>query len=207
MYLGRRPAHGTDDPEHTGAALAREVRTATAARVAAGLVSSAIFALAAGMRVIPVLTSDFPLSDGGLFYVMIRDIQQADYRLPWFIAYNGVQIPFAYPPLSFYAAALVAGASGLALTDVLRFVPLAMSILTVLAFFGFARAALASRFQAAAAAAAFALMSGSYFWLIMGGGLSRGFGDWWAADRASEWVPCACRTGRCGDPPGVRVVA
>ena len=56
------------------------------------------------VRAIPVLTADFPLNDGGLFYAMTRDLQHANFLLPATTSYNGLGIPFAYPPLGFYVA-------------------------------------------------------------------------------------------------------
>src|SRR5258706_15648964 len=45
---------------------------------------------------------DFPLNDGGLFYVMAQDIARSGYALPAFSSYNGIHMPFVYPPLGFY---------------------------------------------------------------------------------------------------------
>ncbi|HZW02660.1 MAG TPA: hypothetical protein VFF68_01935, partial [Anaerolineaceae bacterium] len=54
------------------------------------------------VRLLPVLSSPFPLNDGGLFYRMAADIAQAGFRLPEFTSYNHAGIPFAYPPLGLY---------------------------------------------------------------------------------------------------------
>ena len=58
------------------------------------------------VRVMPVLQAGFPLNDGGLFYTMTSDLQKAGYALPAVTTYNGLGIPYAYPPLPFYLAAL-----------------------------------------------------------------------------------------------------
>ena len=47
--------------------------------------------------------SDFPLHDGGLFYVMIGDLIRNGFQLPLTSSYNAAAIPFLYPPLGLYA--------------------------------------------------------------------------------------------------------
>ena len=51
---------------------------------------------------------DFPLNDGGMFMQAIVDLQHAHYALPEVIHYNGLSLPYAYPPLGFYVAGLLA---------------------------------------------------------------------------------------------------
>jgi hypothetical protein len=123
-----------------------------------------------------VLSADFPLNDGGLFYAMIEDLQHSNYMLPQFTSYNSAEIPFAYPPLAIYAASILADASHLTAFDVLRFLPLAVNTITIAAFFLLARSLLSSRGAAIAAVFAFALLPRSFMWMIMGGGLTRSFG-------------------------------
>ncbi|MEA2642835.1 MAG: hypothetical protein QOF51_4229, partial [Chloroflexota bacterium] len=81
-----------------------------------------------------VLTSDFPLYDGGLFLAMLEAVRASHYVLPDVVVYNGMAIPFAYPPLAFYVGSFAADAMGIALVDLLRLVPLVMSTLSVAAF-------------------------------------------------------------------------
>ncbi|MBI3738060.1 MAG: hypothetical protein HY258_03325, partial [Chloroflexi bacterium] len=47
----------------------------------------------------------FPINDGGLFYVMMQSIQRNNFQLPAFVQYNGLDIPFAYPPFGLYVGA------------------------------------------------------------------------------------------------------
>ena len=96
--------------------------------------------LAFAIRAWHVLSQDFPLNDGGLFYAMARDIQAVGYRLPAFTSYNGDGIPFGYSPLGFYLAALLDQATTLTLTDALRWIPLVASCLVVVVFAALARA-------------------------------------------------------------------
>ncbi|HYC32511.1 MAG TPA: glycosyltransferase family 39 protein, partial [Gemmatimonadales bacterium] len=141
-------------------------------RVALGLA----VALAVAIRAWHVLSQDFPLNDGGLFYAMARDIQAAGYRLPTHTSYNGDGIPFGYSPLGFYLAALLDQATTLTLTDALRWIPLMASCLVVVVFAALARAILAGRAAVVAAVLAFAVVPRSFLWLVMGGGLTRSLG-------------------------------
>ncbi|MBI2761650.1 MAG: hypothetical protein HYX51_09525 [Chloroflexi bacterium] len=123
-----------------------------------------------------VLAADFPLNDGGLFYVMTRELARSHYRLPEFTSYNGAGIPFAYPPLGFYAAALLAAVTRASLLDVFRFLPLAINLATICAFFLLARTFVKSSLVVAVASFAFVVQPESFIWQIMGGGLTRSFG-------------------------------
>ena len=133
-------------------------------------------ALGTLVRALVVLRADFPLNDGGLFYLMTEELQRARFRLPAFTTYNGESIPFGYPPLAFYVAAALDAATPLSLVEVFRYLPLAVASLTVPAFALLARRMLASPTAVVAATAAFALAPRSFIWMIMGGGLTRSFG-------------------------------
>ena len=47
----------------------------------------AAIALGCAIRARPVLLTDFPLNDGGLFFQMTQELQRAHYRLPAFTSY------------------------------------------------------------------------------------------------------------------------
>ena len=128
------------------------------------------------VRVLPAWTSDFPLNDGGMFLLMADEVRRNDYALPGATAYNGAAIPFAYPPLGFYLAALLADATGAPLHDVVRLLPSLLALLTIPAFALLAGAVVRPRLQVIAAIFAFALLPRSFAWLIMGGGLTRAAG-------------------------------
>lgn len=127
-------------------------------------------------RAIPVLAADFPLNDGGLFYAMTRDIQQANYLLPATTSYNQMDIPLSYPPLGFYAAGILSDISGFDLLDVFRFLPFIVAVLTIPVVYMVAREVLATRFQALLATWAFAFLPRAFDWLVIGGGMTRAFG-------------------------------
>src|SRR5215210_4279864 len=133
-------------------------------------------ALGVAVRAYHVLSQDFPLNDGGLFYAMARDLQAAHYHLPAFTSYNDAKIPFGYSPLGFYLAAALDDLTPLSLMDAFRWLPLVTSCLIVVAFAALARTLLASRAAVAAAVVAFALVPRSFIWMLMGGGLTRSLG-------------------------------
>lgn len=135
----------------------------------------AAFALGLLIRAYFVLPRDFPLSDGGLFYTMIREVQGAGYALPWYTSYNAAGIPYAYPPLGLYVAALLDDLTTLALLDILRYLPMVLDSLIVLAVALLAHGLLRSPAATAFAALAYAVMPG-FEWGIMGGGLTRSLG-------------------------------
>lgn len=136
----------------------------------------AAIGLGFGVRAAHILSSNFPLNDGGLFFQMSREIQSNSYRLPEFTAYNFEDLPFTYPPLGLYLAALLDDLTLFSLLDLFRVLPLAFTSLTVVAFFLLARRILPSRTAVVAATFAFALVPRSYVWLLMGGGVTRGLG-------------------------------
>jgi hypothetical protein len=135
----------------------------------------AIF-LGAFIRLYPAFTTDFPINDGGLFYRFILELQKQAYRLPLNSTYNQAQIPFVYPPLSFYFAGLSSAIFHVPLLDVLRWLPALVSILTIPAFFLLARELLENETQAILAAYCFAFLPTAFDFMLVGGGLSRAFG-------------------------------
>ncbi len=159
---------------------------------AAGLAAAVLVGVA--IRSWLVLSRDFPLNDGGLFYAMADDLRHNDYLLPSTTTYNGGVLPFAYPPLALYVAAAMADL-GVPLAQALRFLPLAASCLLLVAFVLLARELLASRGAQVAATFALAVVPRSSTWLLMGGGLTRSFGFLFALLALWQTVRF-CRYGR-----------
>jgi hypothetical protein len=118
----------------------------------------------------------FPLNDGGMFQVMIRSIVENNMRLPDLIHYNGLDLPFAYPPLSFYIGALVSRIFHVEPVEILRWLPVFIITLSIPAFYYLAKLIVGSSSKAGAAAFIFAFTPRAMDWRIMGGGLSRSFG-------------------------------
>lgn len=125
------------------------------------------------VRVFAPLRAGFPVLDGGLFYTMIGDLLENGFRLPLVTSYNSLDIPFAYPPLPLYLSGAVYLITGADLLDILRWLPVSFSLLTIPAFFLLARELLGSPAQAALATLVFALLPRSYDWVVMGGGITR----------------------------------
>jgi hypothetical protein len=135
--------------------------------------------LAAFIRGFLVLSRSFPLNDGALFYLMTREVAANGFHLPVTTAYNGANIPFAYSPLGFYLAAALHTA-GFDLVTIFRILPLTFSCLCAVAFYLLARDLIPSRATVAVALATFACLPRSFLWLIMGGGLTRSMGFFFA---------------------------
>ena len=129
------------------------------------------------IRIFPGVMAGFPLNDGGMFYVMIRDLRLNHYLLPDFTSYNLATIPFAYPPLGLYLAALLPDVLGLPELESLRWLPVVANVISIYAFYLLATVILGNRPRAAIASAFYALTPGSYDWFIMGGGLTRSLGS------------------------------
>lgn len=127
------------------------------------------------VRILPGLLTGFPINDGGMFAVMMRDLRANGFTLPISTTYNAAGIPFAYPPLGFYIGAF-AERSGLSETASLTWLPMTFTVLTIPAFYFLAGQLLEDRPRAALAAVFFALAPGNYIWLLMGGGLTRSLG-------------------------------
>lgn len=132
--------------------------------------------LGAFIRLYPAMTTDFPINDGGLFYRFILEIQKQGYSLPVTSTYNQAQIPFVYPPLSFYLAGLSNTILHVPLLDILRWLPALVSVLTIPAFFLLAREVLKNETRAILAVYCFAFLPTAFDFMIVGGGLSRALG-------------------------------
>lgn len=129
------------------------------------------------LRLLPASLGSFPLNDGGLFYAMLNALIENGFRLPHTVSYNGLAVPFAYPPLAFYIGGLIAHTFGISLLDLLRWMPAIVTALTMAAFFDLARTLLKSDFEAGLATLIFAFIPRALTWTLMGGGLTRSFGE------------------------------
>jgi hypothetical protein len=125
------------------------------------------------LRFYPVWGAGFPVNDGGMFYQMVKDLVSSGFQLPLYTTYNQLDIPFAYPPIPFYLAGFVHHFLHISLLDVVRWLPMVFSILTLPAFFWLARIVLSNEEKAVVATLFFACLPRSFEWLIMGGGLTR----------------------------------
>lgn len=146
-----------------------------APRIGAWLIALAL-AAALAIRFYLLVSTDFPIGDGGLFLVFVEAVERSFPALPPIVSYNGLTIPFAYPPLAFWlsAGAVRLGADPLAIVHQL---PIVMNILYVLAFALLLVRMGYSRPFVAIAVLVFGTSLRSFEWLVMGGGLSRGLGS------------------------------
>ena len=127
------------------------------------------------VRFAPTLLAHSTINDGGMLLAMIDGLRGNQFLLPLYTSYNHLNIPFAYPPLSLYAGALLS-ATGIPAGEVVRWLPAVVSSLSILAFQWMTVQIIGSRPKAALATLAYALMPRSFSWYVMGGGLSRSFG-------------------------------
>jgi len=128
------------------------------------------------VRFYPAATNGFPLNDGGMFYTMVQDLKANGFVLPQFTTYNQADIPFAYPPLGFYAAALLSALLPVPTLAIFLYLPALVNTISILVFYFFAKETLNSRVIAALATLIYALSSRSFLWQVMGGGVTRSFG-------------------------------
>lgn len=128
------------------------------------------------VRFYPALANGFPLNDGGMFFTMVQDLKANGFALPLFTTYNHADIPFAYPPFGFYAAALPSTLVPASDLMVFLHLPAFINSLSILVFYLLAKEMLNSRISASLAALIFALAPRSFLWQVMGGGITRAFG-------------------------------
>jgi len=126
-------------------------------------------------RIYILFATDFPINDGGLFVAFVRGIADTFPALPHTAQYNALEIPFAYPPLSFWLAA-AATKFGIDAIAIVHVAPILMNILFA-SLFALLLTRGHSRLFAGVALLFFASNLRSLEWLVMGGGLSRGLGS------------------------------
>lgn len=142
-----------------------------------GLILGVAIIFGVFVRFLPGLMAGFPLNDGGMFLSMIRDLESSGYTLPEFTSYNGLNIPFAYPPFGFYFARLLSDLLTIPELTLLRWLPPLVNSLSILAFYLLASELMKSKSLGALASAFYALTPGAFGWFVMGGGLTRSFGS------------------------------
>jgi len=120
-------------------------------------------------RLGPLLTSTFALHDGGMFVVMIRDIRAAGMTLPAATTYNGGGIPFDYPPLALWVAALLPADP----LTIVRFAGPLAAVLTVPMVYLLALELLPGRPYAYVSALLYAVVPRGWDWLVAGGSVTR----------------------------------
>ncbi|HEX8539913.1 MAG TPA: hypothetical protein VF664_20800, partial [Cystobacter sp.] len=153
-----------------------EPSTAGAGGRSATMLLGVGLAAVVALRLFLLLSTDFPLNDGGLFLEFIRSTAEVFPNIPSTVTYNGFPLPFAYPPLGFWAGALLTKL-GFDPLGVVRVLPILMNVAYALLFALLLLRSGQSRLVAALALIFFLVSARSYEWLAMGGGISRGFGS------------------------------
>lgn len=127
------------------------------------------------IRVAMLAGTDFPINDGALFHEFVVAVAATFPALPDTVGYNGLTLPFAYPPLSFWLAAggVQLGADPM---WIVHRVPVLLNLAYVLLFALLLLRTGHSPAFVAVAVLVFGTSVRSYEWLVMGGGLSRGAG-------------------------------
>ena len=129
------------------------------------------------VRLQPASSVDFPILDGGLFYQMVEAIKANGMRLPLFVEFNGLQIPFAYPPLGFYLTAAIGKTLNVSTLALQIWLPAIFTILVLPAFYYLSIVLFRSPLIAGMATFMFAFLPRSLTWMIMGGGITRAPGQ------------------------------
>jgi len=129
------------------------------------------------LRFNPTILAGFAINDGGMFSVMVKDLRVNHYLIPAFTTYNFSNIPFAYPPLGFYFGAFAADIFDLSSLDVVRWIPAIFASLSIPAFYFLSLRLFKDKYHASLATLFFALVPRAFFWMVMGGGLTRAPGQ------------------------------
>ena len=118
-------------------------------------------------------THPYPAFGAGLFMEMARQVARHGYALPSSIPYYAANgIPFAYPPLAFYALALLRGV-GVDPFTITRFLPGSVTVLYLIPFYALARELLDSGPRAGFATLLVAVSPPILQWHISAGGVVR----------------------------------
>ncbi|MFO7795365.1 MAG: hypothetical protein R6W84_04380 [Promethearchaeia archaeon] len=132
--------------------------------------------LGAAVRFNFINGTEFPMNDGGFFYQMTEDLVKNKFKIPKFTEYNQGNIPYAYPPLTFYIVGLLHKISNVKLFILFHFMPAVISTVTIIVFFLFSKLWFDNRFYQSLSTLFFALTPRSFEWFVMGGGVTRSFG-------------------------------
>jgi len=132
------------------------------------------------IRLSSFVGNNFPLHDGGFFYVMIQDLLSNKFVLPGYSSYNHANIPFIYPPFGLYFVGITEYITGASRLELFRIIPLLITTLTIPAFYFLAVEIIKDKRASLAATFVYSLLPKGYMWLILGGGITRSFGAFFA---------------------------
>ncbi|QIO24598.1 glycosyltransferase family 39 protein [Haloarcula sp. JP-L23] len=137
----------------------------------------AVLLVGALMYVTYLATHDYPAYGAGLYLEIADQIRTHGYVLPEQIpGYTKGGIPFAYPPLMFYVAAVLRDLTGIGPIAYARYVPGVLVLLYLIPYYFVARELLASSRRAAIASVLFAVTPAALQWHLSAGGIVRAMG-------------------------------
>ena len=121
-----------------------------------------------------LLAHPHPTYEGGLFLQIVAEIRAHGYALPDRIPYyTDGGIPFAYPPLMFYVAAILVDVTGVDPVLLMLVMPGLVSTVALVPYYYVAKELLGSPRQAGVATLVFAVAPPVIQWHISAGGLVR----------------------------------
>lgn len=138
------------------------------------------FLFALYFRLSFVMGADFPVNDGAMFTKIVEEILANHFRLPNATDYNFLNIPLAYPPLGFYLAAVLVKITGVQPLVMMQYLPAVLSSFTIPAFYFLGKRLFPSAQVTYLGTIIYILIPQSWKWLIMGGGLTRSLGLFFA---------------------------
>lgn len=139
--------------------------------------------IAFSIRIIPAFSSSIPLNDGGLFYIMIRDLQSNHFSLPTVTSYNFSDIPFAYPPFAFFVTGFLSSIFGVDSFLLLRLLPPLISASNIPLFYSLSKRITISAENSLPnifSTLIFSFTPIAFEWQVMGGGITRSLGQTFA---------------------------
>jgi hypothetical protein len=80
---------------------------------------------------------EFPLNDGGYWYVFTKALVENHFALPEFVQFNGRALPTYYPPLAGYLLALISSLGNIDILSLLLWVPFFLCLSMILVFYTF----------------------------------------------------------------------
>lgn len=118
-------------------------------------------------------THPYPAYGAGLYLQIADTISANGYRLPTRVSLYAGGLPFAYPPLLFYAAAVARDLGGIGAYEYSLWVPAVVTVLYLFPYYGIASALLSTRRQAGLATLLLAATPPVLRWHLSAGGIVR----------------------------------
>lgn len=125
------------------------------------------------LRLFVVLRTEFPMNQGGMFYVMTQDLINNGFKLPVYTTYNFSSIPFAYSPLGFYVTGFLHVITNVSILSLMKGIPFVFSMATVLVYYVFSKRVLGSTQAALTAMLLYIFSVSGYISQVEGASITR----------------------------------